>query len=117
MSRLGTPVSAILTNVRAASGAQYFSVQAGDTEECDTETVRACDAKADIGTERMEVWSLSVSSISDYFGAVSEGRGIRVWRQTSEQAFISDETEYRQEKQMLEGAAVEYTEIDTARAN
>ena len=64
-----------------------------------------------------EVWSLAVSSIGDYFVAVSADRGIRVWRQTSEQAFISDETEYRQEKQMLKDAAVEYTEIDIARAN
>ena len=64
-----------------------------------------------------EVWSLAVSSIGDYFVAVSADRGIRVWRQTSEQAFISDETEHRQEKQMLKDAAVEYTEIDIARAN
>jgi len=38
-----------------------------------------------------EVWSVAVSSIGDYFVAVSADRGIRVWRQTSEQAFISDE--------------------------
>ena len=64
-----------------------------------------------------EVWSVAVSSIGDYFVAVSADRGIRVWRQTSEQAFISDEQEHRQEKQMLKEAEKEYQEIDLAHAN
>ena len=38
-----------------------------------------------------EVWGLAVSSIGDYFVAVSGDKSIRVWRQTSEQAFVSDE--------------------------
>jgi len=31
-----------------------------------------------------EVWGLAVSSIGDYFVAVSGDKSIRVWRQTSE---------------------------------
>jgi len=42
-----------------------------------------------------EVWSIGVSSIGDYFVAVSADRGVRVWKQTSEQAFVSDEQEKR----------------------
>jgi len=38
-----------------------------------------------------EVWSVAVSSIGDYFVAVSADRGIRVWKLTNEQAFVSDE--------------------------
>lgn len=64
-----------------------------------------------------EVWSIGVSSIGDYFVAVSADKAIRVWKQTSEQAFVSDEQEHRQEKQMLKEAEKEYTEIDLANAN
>ena len=45
-----------------------------------------------------EVWGLAVSSIGDYFVAVSGDKCIRVWRQTNEQAFVSDEQDYRSEK-------------------
>ena len=38
-----------------------------------------------------EVWGVAVSSIGDYFVAVSGDKCIRVWRQTGEQAFVSDE--------------------------
>ena len=38
-----------------------------------------------------EVWGIAVSSIGDYFVAVSGDKSIRVWRQTNEQAFVSDE--------------------------
>ena len=64
-----------------------------------------------------EVWSLTVSSIGDYFVAVSADRGIRIWKQSSEQSFVTDEQEYRQEKQMLKDAEAEFQEIDIARAN
>ena len=63
-----------------------------------------------------EVWSIAVSSIGDYFVAVSADRGIRVWKQTNEQAFVSDEQDYRHEKQMLKDAEKEFTEIDVANA-
>jgi len=63
-----------------------------------------------------EVWGLGVSSIGDYFVAVSSDKAIRVWRQTHEQAFVSDEQDYRQEKQILKEAENEYTEVDLARA-
>lgn len=61
-----------------------------------------------------EVWGLAVSSIGDYFVAVSGDKSIRVWRQTAEQAFVTDEQEYRQEKLMLKEAEHEYNEIDLA---
>jgi len=38
-----------------------------------------------------EVWSLAISSVGDFFIAVSADRSIRVWRQTTEQAFLIDE--------------------------
>ena len=63
-----------------------------------------------------EVWSLAVSSIGDYFVAVSADKGIRVWRQTNEQAFVSDEQDYRQEKQMLREAVQEFAEVDFGQA-
>lgn len=61
-----------------------------------------------------EVWGLAVSSIGDYFVAVSADKSVRVWRQTSEQAFVTDEQDYRAEKQMLKEAEHEYNEIDLA---
>ena len=63
-----------------------------------------------------EVWGLAVSSIGDYFVVASGDRNIRIWRQTTEQAFVTDEQEYRQEKLMLKEAEKEYTEIDLAQA-
>lgn len=45
-----------------------------------------------------EVWSLAVSSIGDYFITACSDRSIRIWKQTNEQAFVSDEQEARQEK-------------------
>jgi len=64
-----------------------------------------------------EVWGLAVSSIGDYFVAVSGDKCIRVWRQTGEQAFVTDEQDYRQEKLMLREAANEYTEVDYGNAS
>ena len=61
-----------------------------------------------------EVWGLSVSSIGDYFVTVCGDKAIRVWRQTAEQAFVTDEQDYRQEKQMLKEAEHEFNEIDLA---
>lgn len=61
-----------------------------------------------------EVWGLAVSSIGDYFVACSGDRSVKVFRQTAEQAFVSDEQEYRQEKLMLKEAEHEYNEIDLA---
>lgn len=58
------------------------------------------------------VWGLALSSIGDYFVAVSADKSIRLWRQTSEQVFISDLQELRQEKVMLKEAEQEYAEID-----
>ena len=45
-----------------------------------------------------EVWGLAVSSIGDFFVTVCADKNIRVWRQSSEQVFISDEQDYRAEK-------------------
>ena len=64
-----------------------------------------------------EVWSLAISSIGDFFIAVSADKAIRVWRQTGEQAFVIDEAEEREDKEMLREAEQEYHEIDVARQN
>lgn len=64
-----------------------------------------------------EVWGVAVSSIGDYFVAVSGDKSIRVWRQSNEQAFVSDEQDYRQEKLMLREAANEYAEVDFGQAS
>jgi U3 small nucleolar RNA-associated protein 12 len=61
-----------------------------------------------------EVWGLAVSSIGDFFVTVSGDKSIKVWRQTAQQAFVTDEQEYRQEKLMLKEAENEYNEIDLA---
>jgi U3 small nucleolar RNA-associated protein 12 len=42
-----------------------------------------------------EVWGVAPSSIGDYFVAVSGDKSIRVWRQTNEQVFVTDEQELR----------------------
>lgn len=59
-----------------------------------------------------EVWAVQPSSIGDFFVAVSADRAIRVWKQTSEQAFVTDEQNERQEKQMMKEAGKEFAEID-----
>lgn len=64
-----------------------------------------------------EVWSIAVSSIGDFFVAVSADKSIRVWRQTSEQTFLIVEKEDREDKMMLKEAQNEYTEIDIAQQN
>jgi U3 small nucleolar RNA-associated protein 12 len=51
-----------------------------------------------------EVWGLGISSIGDFFVAVSADKSIRVWRQTQEQVFINEEREQREEKLMLKEA-------------
>lgn len=63
------------------------------------------------------VWGLAVSSIGDYFVAVSADKCIRAWRQTQEQVFVSDLQDSRQEKAMLKEAEQEYAEIDLAQQN
>jgi hypothetical protein len=40
-----------------------------------------------------------------------------VWKQTSEQAFVTDEQNERQEKQMLKEAGKEFAEIDLQQAS
>ena len=42
-----------------------------------------------------EIWGLAVSSIGDYFVVASGDKSVRIWRQTNEQAFVTDEQEYR----------------------
>lgn len=64
-----------------------------------------------------EVWGLGISSIGDFFVAVSADKSIRVWRQTQEQVFINEEREQREEKLMLKEAEQEFAEIDIAKAN
>jgi U3 small nucleolar RNA-associated protein 12 len=55
-----------------------------------------------------EIWGLACSSIGDFFVAVSADKCIRVWRQTQEQTFVSEEREYREEKLMLKEAEQEF---------
>ena len=64
-----------------------------------------------------EIWGLAISSIGDFFVAVSADKCIRVWRQTQEQVFIEEEKEKRDERQMLKEAENEFQEIDIAKAN
>ena len=64
-----------------------------------------------------EVWSIAISSIGDFFVAVSADKSIRVWRQTSEQTFLITEKEDREDKAMLKEAELEYHEIDIAQQN
>lgn len=58
------------------------------------------------------VWSLALSSIGDYMVTVCADKSIRIWRQTTEQVFVSDLQEMREEKVMLKEAEQEYAEID-----
>jgi U3 small nucleolar RNA-associated protein 12 len=55
-----------------------------------------------------EVWGLAISSIGDFFVAVSADKCIRVWRQTQEQVFIDEEREKREERLMLKEAEAEF---------
>lgn len=64
-----------------------------------------------------DVWSLAASGIGDFFIAVGADKAIRVWRQTGEQAFLIDEKDDREDKEMLREAEEEYHEIDVARQN
>lgn len=86
-----------ITCVRFVKDTHYCVTASKDREvkliDCDTyDEVFVWD------TFYAEVWSVAVSSIGDYFIAVSADRGIRVWKQTSEQAFVTDEQDHRQEK-------------------
>jgi len=58
------------------------------------------------------VWGLALSSIGDYLVTVCADKSIRIWRQTTEQVFISDLQELREEKVMLKEAENDYAEID-----
>lgn len=58
-----------------------------------------------------EVWGLVPSSIGDFFVAVCADRSIRVWRQTSEQVFVKDEQEARQEKAMIKDQDLDATYV------
>lgn len=49
-----------------------------------------------------EVWSLSCSSVGDFFIAGGSDKSLRVFVQTQEQTFVSEEVEKREEKMMLE---------------
>ena len=104
-----------ITSVKFIKDTHYVLTASKDREvkmiDCDTyEEVFVFD------TFFGEVWGLAVSSIGDYFVVASGDKSIRIWRQTNEQAFVTDEQEYRAEKQMLKEAENEYTEIDLARA-
>jgi U3 small nucleolar RNA-associated protein 12 len=86
-----------ITCVRFIKDTHYCLTAGKDREvkmvDCDTyEEVFVFD------NFQAEVWGLCVSSIGDFFITVCADRAIRVWKQSSEQAFVSDELEHRQEK-------------------
>ena len=51
-----------------------------------------------------EVWSMAVSSIGDFFVTGCADKSIRVWRQTTEQTFLIEQQDQRDDKQMLKDA-------------
>jgi U3 small nucleolar RNA-associated protein 12 len=59
-----------------------------------------------------EVWQLAVSSIGDFFVAVSADRNIRVWRQTAEQTFLIEQKEDREDKEMVKEIQNDYALVD-----